>query len=93
MEHYGSGKFTERDDLCLISELAAGLGVDAYLVGGCLRDHILGRENNDLDFAISGAWEELPAAFAERLSGSFFWLDEERRQARIVRKGGQGTKV
>jgi len=93
MEHYGSGKFTERDDLFLISELAAGLGVDAYLVGGCLRDHILGRENNDLDFAISGAWKELPAAFAERLPGSFFWLNEKRRQARIVRKGGQGTKV
>ncbi len=82
-----------RDDLRAIAALAAWFGVEAYLVGGAPRDLLLGEEANDLDFALSGAWEELPAAFALHIGGSFFWLDAERRQARVVNKEEKGVTV
>jgi poly(A) polymerase len=69
-----------------VSAIAAELGVKAYLVGGGLRDALLGREISDFDFALSGAEEELPRAFADKIKGSFFWLDELRLQARVVIK-------
>jgi poly(A) polymerase len=68
--------------------------VEAFLVGGALRDTLLERETKDLDFALSGAWEEIPRAFAGRIDGTFFWLDEMRQQGRVVRKkGGDGVSV
>jgi poly(A) polymerase len=87
------GKLMACEDLRVIAALAAGLGVDAFLVGGCVRDHLLGRATRDLDFALSGACRELPAAFAEHVSGSFFWLDEVRQQARVVLKSIDGNMV
>jgi poly(A) polymerase len=77
----------------LISALAAECGVNVYLAGGGLRDCLLGRRVNDLDFALSGAYIELPRLFAERWGGTFFWLDEERFQARVVKKGTGETLV
>lgn len=75
-----------RDDIRVIADLAAGLGVEAFLVGGGVRDCLLGRETNDLDFALTGACDELPRLFAARAGATFFWLDAERQQARVVRK-------
>src|SRR5208282_5503520 len=82
-------KVIANDDLRIIAEMAAVLGVDAYLVGGYLRDCLLVRMTKDLDFAFSGAWEELPRSFAARISGTFFWLDEKRLQGRVVKKTGK----
>jgi poly(A) polymerase len=84
---------TERNDIRLIAGLAAELGVDAFLVGGALRDALLGRVSNDLDFALSGACEDILRAFAERISGRFFWLDEIRLQGRVVKRGRDGISV
>jgi hypothetical protein len=82
-----------RGELRAIAALAAHFGVDAFLVGGFLRDSILGRETKDLDFALTGAVEELPRAFAERVSGRFFWLDEGRGQSRVVLKRIGGNTI
>jgi len=68
----------------LIAELAEFFGVEAFLVGGGLRDAVMGRAVRDFDFALSGAEEELPKELACRAGGSFFWLDRERRQSRVV---------
>lgn len=86
MKETGLEKIMEHEELRIIAGMAAELGVDAYLVGGALRDSLLGRETKDLDFAFSGAWEVLPRSFATRISGRFFWLDEERLQGRVVKK-------
>ena len=86
-------KIAADDTVRLIAELAGDLGMDAYLAGGGVRDCLLGREVNDLDFALSGAWEELPRLFAARWGGSFFWLDEGRLQARVSKKTAGGTLV
>jgi poly(A) polymerase len=69
-----------------VSDIAAEIGVKAYLVGGGLRDALMGRELSDFDFALSGAEEELPRTFAAKIEGSFFWLDKRRLQSRVVIK-------
>lgn len=68
----------------LVAGLAERFGVQVYLVGGCLRDAIMGRPIHDFDFALSGADEALPAELARCIGGHFFWLDRERRQSRVV---------
>ena len=37
-----------------IERYVAGLGLDAYLVGGAVRDELLGRESKDADFLVPG---------------------------------------
>jgi poly(A) polymerase len=93
MEEIDLKKIMEHDDLRIIAEMAAELGVDAYLVGGGLRDYLLGRETNDLDFALSGAWEKFPRTFAVHVCGTFFWLDKNRKQSRVVKKKGDEISV
>lgn len=58
-----------------------------------MRDILLGREIKDLDFALADQAEEFPRTFAERLGGSFFWLDRERRQSRVVTRLTEGPNV
>jgi poly(A) polymerase len=70
--------------ISLLAELARSLGVQAYLVGGALRDAVMGRPVRDYDFALGGAVCELPREFAVRSGGKFFWLDRERQQSRVV---------
>jgi poly(A) polymerase len=80
-----------RAEIDLIGRLAAESQVVAHLVGGGLRDLILGRDTTDMDFTLSGALRELPSHFAERVAGTFFWLDEERGHARVAKKMGGTT--
>ncbi|MDD2338645.1 MAG: CCA tRNA nucleotidyltransferase, partial [Geobacteraceae bacterium] len=70
--------------VCLLAALAEQFEVHVFLVGGCLRDVVMGRPIHDYDFVLSGAEEDLPVEFALRCGGYFFWLDRERRQARVV---------
>ena len=37
-----------------VEEFVRSLGVDAYLVGGAVRDELLGRESKDADFLVRG---------------------------------------
>ena len=60
-------------------------------MGGALRDAVMGRTVRDFDFALSGAEEDLPGELASRTGGSFFWLDRERRQSRVVTGRGVDT--
>jgi poly(A) polymerase len=86
-------KMASDEAVRLIAKLASEFGVTAWLAGGGVRDCLLGRLVNDLDFALSGAFVELPRRFAERWGGTFFWLDEERLQARVVKKAAVETLV
>jgi tRNA nucleotidyltransferase (CCA-adding enzyme) len=48
-----------------IEEYVRGLGLDAYVVGGAVRDELLGRESKDADFLVAGLdTHELKAALA-----------------------------
>ena len=48
-----------------IEDFVRGLGLDAYLVGGAVRDELLGRDSKDADFLVRGlSHEDLKAALA-----------------------------
>lgn len=51
--------------VCDAGQLASGLGFHAYLVGGPLRDLILGRANLDLDITVEGQGIRLAEIFAD----------------------------
>jgi putative nucleotidyltransferase with HDIG domain len=58
--------------------------VPVYLVGGAVRDALLGRANVDLDFAVQGDAVELARTVADSLQGAFYLLDSERGTARAL---------
>lgn len=53
----------------LISGIAAGLRMRAFLVGGPVRDIILGIDNDDLDILIEGSAQEVAGALARKTGG------------------------
>lgn len=57
----------ERRIFELISATAAELGYPAYVVGGYVRDRILGRESKDIDIVCVGSGIALAESLAERL--------------------------
>ena len=63
-----------------------------YLVGGALRDSLMGRENHDLDFAVPSGALKLARNIANQLTGAFFPLDEETDTARIILPRADGVR-
>lgn len=61
-----------QDRLALI-DMAAGIAADEgtplYLVGGAVRDMLLGRPTEDIDLVVEGDAETLAAVIAKRMSG------------------------
>lgn len=59
---------------------------DSYLVGGVVRDALLGREAEylDLDFVMPAGSVETARAIARRYGAGFVVLDQERQIARVV---------
>ncbi len=57
-----------------------------YLVGGFLRDYLLGRPCLDFDFSVEKGAVALARIFSRKIRGSFVLLDEEHGCARVVRK-------
>ncbi|NLF41641.1 MAG: tRNA nucleotidyltransferase, partial [Bacteroidales bacterium] len=50
----------------LISQAAKEIGVDAYVIGGFVRDSILGRKSKDVDIMAIGSGIELAQRVAEK---------------------------
>jgi len=61
-----------------------GQNVEAYLVGGAVRDGLLGRATRDVDVAVRGDAQQLARGLADRLSGHFVSLSETFGAARVV---------
>jgi tRNA nucleotidyltransferase/poly(A) polymerase len=55
-----------------------------FLVGGAVRDILLGRQPQDLDLLLSGNVMALSRRAADSLGGAFFPLDKERDYARVI---------
>lgn len=64
-----------------------------YLVGGALRDLLLGAEVQDFDFAGPVDPTGVARDFAGRIGGHWFFLDEKRRQSRVVLRQRSETSV
>lgn len=63
-----------------------------YLVGGSVRDMLLGKkEINDIDLLMPLNSETVAREFAKDISGSFFFLDEERKITRVIKHAEKRT--
>ncbi len=58
-----------------------------YLVGGCVRDRLLGRPVYDLDVAVDGDGLALARRLANRFKGAYYPLDEARSTGRAILRG------
>lgn len=55
-----------------------------YLVGGVVRDMILGIPSNDIDIVLTGNVRSISRSIANHFSGNFYPLDEERQTYRVI---------
>lgn len=53
----------------MVGEVADSLGQDTYVVGGFVRDKLLGRHSNDLDFVTIGSGIDVAKAVADKIGG------------------------
>jgi len=67
--------------------------IPVYLVGGFLRDQILGRPCLDFDFTVDHSAIKLARAFAQKIKGAFVLLDQEHGCARVVKKRQATTET
>jgi hypothetical protein len=70
-----------------VLDLAEAQQVPVYLVGGTVRDLLLGCETHDLDFAVDGDGLRMARHVADALGGAYVSLDPERRTGRVVLRG------
>jgi tRNA nucleotidyltransferase/poly(A) polymerase len=68
-------------------------GQEIYLVGGAVRDALLGRESHDLDFAVPVGGIKLARRIADTLKGAFYALDQERDTGRVVLMREDGART
>ncbi len=67
-----------------LAEYCAAQGVSAWVVGGTVRDMVMGRPPGDLDIAVNGDGVLLARQVADRLGCAFVALDAARGTGRIV---------
>jgi len=70
-----------------VSDYLAVSGTEAYLVGGALRDLLLGRMTSDLDITVKGKAREIARDVAQALGGRYVLLDEVNDTARVLLPG------
>jgi tRNA nucleotidyltransferase/poly(A) polymerase len=70
----------------LIEQVAAAIPaqVPLHLVGGAVRDALLGRSMHDLDFVLPGDVLKYARLVANRIGAAYFPLDQERDTARLI---------
>jgi tRNA nucleotidyltransferase/poly(A) polymerase len=68
-------------------------GSQVYLVGGAVRDLLLGKALHDLDFTLAGNTRKVAQAAARKLNSPFFMLDDHRLTARVVFRPAEGEEI
>lgn len=85
MDKIGTLKFSQHNnELGLLAKLAAAESHPLYLVGGCLRDHLLKRDSADYDFVCAVDPSRIAKAFARQINAHWFYLDQQRGYSRVV---------
>ncbi len=80
----------QSDTLLLLTKLDnffTEQGIQSYLVGGLVRDLLLGRDTADIDIAVTGDALEIAPRVASALGGSYVLLDEINGIGRVVLPG------
>ena len=72
--------------LIQVSGLLKGKHIRAYLVGGFVRDVLLGRDTADIDIAIDADILKIAPQLVDSLQGKFVLLDEINKIGRIIIK-------
>jgi len=75
--------------LARVSAILTQKNCQAYVVGGFVRDWLLGRETADIDIAVSGNALNIAQEVAEAIDGRYVLLDEANRVARVVIVGDE----
>jgi poly(A) polymerase len=70
--------------LAKIARLLATHKKQGYIVGGFIRDWLLGRKTNDIDIAVSGDVISIAQKVAKEIRGKFVLLDDINNIARVV---------
>ena len=70
--------------LTRVSTILTEQGVKSYLVGGFVRDALLGRATADIDIAVEADALEIASKLAIALNGKYVPLDEENRVGRVI---------
>ncbi len=70
----------------LVSRVQAALptGQPVYLVGGSVRDLLIGQPARDLDFVLAGEALSVSRKVANELGGAYYPLDAEREAGRVI---------
>ena len=78
----------------LLSDVVDALPADQplYLIGGAVRDLLLGRASHDLDFGLSGDALAVARRIANKIGAAYYPLDSERGAARLVIIHDDGTR-
>lgn len=78
-----------------VAEFSRRQGVACYLVGGFLRDQLMGLPalSRNVDLAVPGGALELARALAAHLGGAYVCLDEESATARVVVEAQDAGRV
>jgi tRNA nucleotidyltransferase/poly(A) polymerase len=71
----------------------ADRGQAVYLVGGCIRDRLLGRPIYDIDVAVASRGLALARLLADRFGGDYYPLDEARGTGRAILRTDQGSRL
>jgi poly(A) polymerase len=75
-----------------IRGLLPGGDVGAYLVGGYIRDTLLGRKTRDIDIAVGSSATDVARVVAAALDGHYVLLDEAQEIARVVLVESEAAK-
>ncbi len=87
--------FIEPSALLLLTRVSHFLieqGLKSYLVGGFVRDVLLGRDTADIDIAVAGDALEIAPKLASAVSGRCVPLDEVNRVARVILTNEASTR-
>ncbi|MBI4294605.1 MAG: CCA tRNA nucleotidyltransferase [Chloroflexi bacterium] len=82
-----STSYAKGAELPLLAKLKLWLsdrGLSAYVVGGYVRDLVVGRYTHDIDIAVGADCAEVAAEVARSLGGKHVVLDQAERVARVV---------
>lgn len=79
----------------LLERICATLPHDSplYLVGGAVRDALLGLTTHDLDFVVPKEALQIGRRVANTLGGAFYPLDQERETGRVIITEPDGTRL
>jgi poly(A) polymerase len=72
--------------LAKLIDFLTGQGAHGYLVGGFVRDALLGRDTADIDIAVDVDVLNIAPRIGELLQGKFILLDEVNRIGRVILK-------